>query len=394
MIRLVLRASCLFVGVALAQAQPDDLAKIKAAVEENLSRLPNYTCTESIEQSERLLIDGKPKVTFLEKTRLEVAFVEGKELFGWPGAAKMDQSDVAKMIQGAIGNGYFGLFSKTIFLVPSTTFQNANTTELDGRPAVHYEYRVPQLTGAYFIKTGTASAVVGFHGSFWANPVTHDLIRITVLADDIPPVLGIASTSSLLDFERQRIGSSTFVLPRGAQLVVTDADGPEKQVRLSFAGCHQFIGEAELKFDDPATESLAAKVAGPIQYVVLPENFKVDFNLDTAIAWDSSASGDPVHGTLRDAIRSDGETVAPKGAAISGRIAHLAMRGDSYYVELNLISLDFPGGHADLAGRQNSLQVTGLPLVYRSAKFKLSRGARLSLHSRLVESLHNDPIRP
>jgi hypothetical protein len=394
MIRLVLRTSYLCIGIALAQGQPDDLVKIKTAVEENLSRLPNYTCTESIEQSDRVLIEGKPKVTFLEKTRLEVAFVEGKELFGWPGAAKIDQSDVAKMIQGAIGNGYFGLFTKTIFLASSTTFQNANATELEGKSAVQFDYRVPQLTGAYFIKTGTARAVVGFHGSFWADPATHDLIRITVLADDIPPVLEIASTSSLLDFERQRIGSSTFVLPRGAQLVVTDADGPEKKVRLSFARCHQFIGESELKFDDPAAESLAAKVAGPIQYVVLPENFKVDFNLDTPIDWESSASGDAVHGTLRDAIRLDGEIAVPKGAAVSGRIAHLAMRADSYHVELNLTSLDFPGGHADLAGRQSSVRVTGLPLVYRSAKFKLSRGARLTLHSRLVESLHNDPIRP
>jgi hypothetical protein len=394
MIRPALRASCLFLGVALAQAQPDDLAKIKTGVEENLTRLPNYTCTESIEQSERLLIEGKPKVVFLEKTRLEVAFVEGKELFGWPGAANIDQSDVAKMIQGSIGNGYFGLFPKTIFLAPSTTFESANATELEGRPAIHYDYRVPQLTGAYFIKTRTASAVVGFHGSFWANPATHDLIRVAVLADDIPPALRLASTSSQLDFERQRIGSSTFVLPRGAELVVTDADGAEKQIRLSFARCHQFIGESELKFDDPTAESLAPKVSGPIQYVVLPDNFKVDLNLDTAIDWERSASGDAVHGTLRDAIRSDGQIVAPKGAAISGRIAHLAMRGDSYYVELNLISLDFPGGHADLAGRQNNVQVTGMPLVYRSAKFKLSRGAHLTLHSRLVESLHNDPIRP
>jgi len=249
-------------------------------------------------------------------------------------------------------------------------------------------------TGAYFIKTGTASAMVGFHGSFWANPATQDLIRITVLADDIPALLEIASTTSLLDFGRQRIGSSTFVLPRGARLVVTETDGAEKDVRLKFAGCHQFISESELKFDDPAAEPMAGKSSGPIQYVVLPDHFKVDFNLDTAIDWESSASGDPVHGRLRDAIRLDRGIAAPKGAMLSGRIAHLAMRGDSYYVELSLTSLDFPGSHADLAGRQNSVQAAGLPLVYRSAKFKLARGARLTLHSRLVESLHNDPIRP
>jgi hypothetical protein len=393
MIPRVLSVSCFCIGVALPQAQTDDLAKIQTAVEENLSRLPNYTCIESIEQSERFPIEGKLKVTFLEKTRMEVAFVEGKELFGWPGAAKIDQSDVAKMIKGSIGNGYFGLFSKTIFQVPSTTFQYVNATELEGKPAVRYNYRVPQLTGAYFIKTGVSSAVVGFHGSFWADPVTHDLMRVTVLADDIPPLLGIASTSSLLDFDRQRIGSSTFVLPRSAQLVVTDADGPEKEVRLSFARCHQFVGESELKFEDPTAESLAAKVSGPIQYVVLPDKFKVDFNLDTAIDWSSSASGDPVHGTLREAVRLNGEIVAPKGARLSGRIAHLAMRDDSYSVELHLTSLDFAGGQADLTGRQNMVVANGVPLIYRSAKFKLRSGVRLTLHSRLLKSVHNDSIR-
>ena len=394
MIRLVLRVSCLFVGVALARALQDDLAKIKTAVEENLSRLPNYTCTESIEQAERVVMDGKSKVTRLEKTRMEVAFVEGKELFGWPGAAKIDQSDVAKMIKGSIGNGYFGLFSKTIFQVPSTTFQYVDATELEGKPAVHYDYRVPQITGAYLIKTGVGNAAVGFHGSFWVNPTTLDLIRITVLADEIPPVLGIASTSSILDFERQRIGSSAFVLPRGAELVVTDSDRAGREVRLSFAGCHQFVGESALKFDDPPAEPLAPQVSGPIQYVVLPDNFKVDFNLDTAIDWSSSASGDPVHGTLREAVRVNGEIVAPNGAGLSGRIAHLAMRDDSYSVELHLTSLDFAGGQADLTGRQNMVVVNGVPLIYRSAKFKLRSGVRLTLHSRLLKSLHNDPIRP
>jgi len=70
------------------------------------------------------------------------------------------------------------------------------------------------------------------------------------------------------------------------------------------------------------------------------------------------------------------------------------MRNGSYVVELTRVALDFLGGHADLAGRRKSGQVTGMPLVYPSAKFKLKRGSRLTLHSRLVESIQNDSIRP
>ncbi len=382
-----LRTAVLAGFAVLAQAQQEQLARIKSAVAENLSRLPNYTCTESIQRSE-------PKLMMLETIRMEVAFVDGKELFGWPGAAKIDESNVGKMIDGSIGNGYFGLFSRNIFSTPSTTFQYMNAAELNGKPAVRYDYRVPQSSDVYVIKTESIEASVGFHGSIWVNPTTLDLICITVAVDDPPAVLGITSAASTLNFERQPIGSSTFVLPRNAELAVVDTDAMERKSRLSFASCHQFVGESVIRFDAPANEPAAASVKSPAKQITLPEDFSVDFNLDTPIEWDTGAGGDPVHGTLRASVLSNGGIVVPKGAGLSGRIAHLALRGDLYYVELNLTALDFEGGHAELAGRRNRVSVKDLPLIYQSTKFKLARGARLTLHSRLLKSVHNDSIRP
>jgi hypothetical protein len=389
-----LRTTVLASFAVLAHAQQEQLAKIKGTVAENLSRLPNYTCTETIRRSERPKIDGQAKVMMLETTRMEVAFVDGKELFGWPGAAKIDESDVGKMIDGSIGNGYFGLFSTNIFSTPSTTFQYVNAAELDGKPAVRYDYRVPQFSDVYLIKTGSGKAWVGFHGSIWVNPATLDLIRITVAVDDPPMLLGFSSVESTLDFERRPIGSSTFLLPRGAELVVVDTDATERRSSLSFRSCHQFVGESVIRFDAPANEPAAASLKSPAKRITLPEDFTVDFNLDTPIEWSTGASGDPVHGTLRDSVASNGGIAVPKGAGLSGRIAHLALRGDLYYVELNLTSLDFEGGHAELAGRRNGVSVKDLPLIYQSTKFKLARGARLTLHSRLLKSVHNDSIRP
>lgn len=378
--------------VALAQT-PEQLAKIKSTVEDNLDRLPNYTCTESIQRFERPMIDGQRKLMMSETVRLEVAFVDGSELFGWPGAAKIDESDVGKMIDGSIGNGYFALFSQNVFSTPSASYQYVNSDALDGKPAVRYDYRVPQSSGTYVIRGDAGKAAVGFHGSFWVNPATLDLIRITAIVDDPPQVLGISSTSSVLDFERKPIGSSSFVLPRAAQLLVVDTDAIERENRLSFAGCHQFVGESVLKFDVPASEPAAAAKAA-IAKISLPDDFTVDFNLDTPIEWGSAAGGDPVHGTLRDSVQSRAGIVVPKGAVLSGRIAHLALRGDLYYVELTLTSLDFDGGRADLNGRRNGVSVKDVPLIYTSTKFKLARGARLTLHSRLLKSVHNDSIRP
>ena len=153
-----------------------------------------------------------------------------------------------------------------------------------------------------------------------------------------------------LNYRRVFYQNRGFVLPRGAELVVTDSDRAEKEA-----------------------EPIPAKVSGPIQYAVLPEIFKAVFSLDTAIDWSTSASGDPVQGTLREAVQ-----VNWRNRGAQGRGA----------------SLDFEGGHGDLAGRRNEVPVKGEPLIYRSSQFKLAGGDRLTLQSRLLKSVHNDSIRP
>ena len=382
-------------SVVLGQTQPDQLARIKSLAAENLTRLPNYTCIETIQRSQRAKINRHDRVMMLETIRLEVAYLEGKELFGWPGAAKIDESDIHKMIDGSIGNGYFGLLSRCIFATPFATIQYGGASELEGKPAVRYDYRVPKSSGAYTITGPTGRAAVDFHGSFWVNPGMLDLIRLTADVDDPPPLLGVKSANSVLDFDRQSIGGSTFVLPQKAELKVVDTDGTENLNHLSFASCHQFVGESVIKFDVPAGEAAAASAPkSPAPRIALPDDFTVDFNLDTPIEWGAAAGGDPVHGTLRDTVHLNGRIVASKGAGLSGRIAHVALRGDLYYVELVFTSLDFRGGSADLTGRRNGISVKDAPLIFTSTKFKLDRGARLTLHSRLLKSLRNDSTRP
>jgi len=367
-----------------------ELAKIKTAVAENLDRLPNYTCTETIQKSAVRKSTGK--VIIQETVRVEVAYVNGEELFGWPGS-KIDEPDIGKMISGSSGNGYFGLISNNIFSSPEASFQNAGAVELEGRRAVRYDYRVPRSAMAYHIKTDSGTAFVAFHGSFWVNAAL-DLMRVTLIVDDPPLIFGIAGTASILDYERQAIGSSTFVLPRGAELVVNGTEGIEDRSRLNFSACHQFVGESVLKFDDPAAEPRDAAAKLPPAVIALPDDFTVEFNLDAPIDGTIAAGGDPVQGTLREGVRWKGQIVLPKGARLSGRIAHMALRGDLYYLELALTAIDFERGHADLTGRRNGVSEEDRPLIFRTAKFKFARGARLTLHSRLLKSVHNDSIRP
>src|SRR5882724_5397733 len=119
---------------AQAPADNDLLARIRVKVKQNLTRLPDYTCIEAIERFTR----SKPTDRFAttDKIRLEVAYVHGQELFGWPGAAKIEEPDITKLVSGAIGNGDFAILPESIFFTPSAKFNFAGETNLDGKHTV------------------------------------------------------------------------------------------------------------------------------------------------------------------------------------------------------------------------------------------------------------------
>ena len=91
------------------------IARIRAHMADNLQRLPNYTCTQTIERSTRPA--RSRRFQLVDTLRLEVALVNGRGLFAWPGSGKFDDRELGEIIgSGASGNGNFGLHARSIFL--------------------------------------------------------------------------------------------------------------------------------------------------------------------------------------------------------------------------------------------------------------------------------------
>ena len=112
----------LAVTAALAAPQPDPgvapevlLARIRLRMKDNLERLPNYTCRQTIERSQRL--SSSRRFRLVDAIRLEVALVGGKELFAWPGETSFQDREISQLVSGgAIGNGDFALHARSVFL--------------------------------------------------------------------------------------------------------------------------------------------------------------------------------------------------------------------------------------------------------------------------------------
>jgi hypothetical protein len=348
------------VGLLLAaQTQPDNpvdpdllrIARIRVHMSENLTRLPNYTCTQTIERSRR---QARSRRFELQDTlRLEVALVEGKELFSWPGSGKFEDKELRDLIGGGgtFGNGDFAIHARSVFLSTVPTYHYEGVVEEKGRRLFRYSYRVPQMLSGYRVRVAENEAIVGYHGYFLVDAATLDLVALEVITDDIPPHLMLDSTSSLMHYARVPIGGSTFLLPQSSVLTVRDLQGGESRNHIQFSSCRQYATESFLSFADPTPEAAPAPAPPPPRMVELPEGLTLDLRLQTPIRLDASATGDELTAVLGSNVKHRGQIILPKGTLIRGRLLRMNKyfnRTEIFNVSLQFTRFEYPGAFGDL----------------------------------------------
>jgi len=334
-------------ALAAQTAETIRIARIRAKAQVNLSGLPNYTCTQTIERSQRRA--KTRRFQLVDTIRLEVALVGGKELFAWPGQAKFDDRELREMVGGTIGNGNFALHARSVFLSSAPTYEYEGEREVDGRKLYRYHYRVPRFRSSYLLRSGKMEGVAGYHGTFDADAATLDLVRLEVVAEDIPPHLPIAAARDEMYYARVPIGGGDYLLPQSSVLTLTDLDGTESRNRVTFAGCRQYGIESTIRFDDPPPGEAAPPP--PAVEVDLPEGLMLETTLETAVSLQPPVIGAPFEARLVRDAKVKGKTWVPRGAVARGRILsqqRFYQRMETLVLRLELADLEFPGAHAEI----------------------------------------------
>ena len=330
-------------AAGISCAQPDLaphkllLEKIKLKMAENLTQLPDYTCLQTVERSQRRA--ASHKFELLDLVRLEVGLAQGKELFAWPGSGKFDDRDVTEMVQGGtIGNGNFALHARAVFLSGTANIHYAGDEDFEQRSVHRFDYDVPLKRSTYRLQVPPNQSLVAYHGSFWADRQSLDIVRLVVDADHIPRELEIQEARKVIDYARMPIGSSEFLLPMRSELELLDLRGNESRNRTVLSTCRQFAGEAVLTFGEPPAS--VDSQALPVEERDLPAGLNLDVRLETDIDSTSAASGDPVVAILQRDVKSKGQVLAPKGAKLRGRLVRLE-RGSSRAFDYYTVGLQF-----------------------------------------------------
>lgn len=295
------------------------IGRVRVVAAQDLSRLPNFTCVETIERSRRLA--PTRKYEFLDTLRLEVAYVEGKELYSWPGEPRFEERDLAKMVGGlgAIGTGDFVMHARAVLLGAGVRFEPGVKEDLEGRAVWRFAYRVAMSRSGFIIRIPPEEGIVGFSGNVWTDRETLELVRLDLIIDEIPPNLPLKGGRKSFAYKRIPIGDASYLLPVSMEMTLAQINGAESRNVMTFSGCRQYAGESTLVFEDPV-ESKPSEVKVE---VTLPEGVVVPLKVVRDVSLAKMAVGDLVETEVGRDVKRKEVLLLPKGAKVLLRVSKL-----------------------------------------------------------------------
>ena len=155
-----------------------------------------------------------------------------------------------KTLGGATSTGDFGSMMREIF-EPATQakFEWDHWGTLRGRRVLAFSYRVAQFRSQWHINYDRKLDIVpAYKGLVYVDKQTHQVMRVTLEAEDIPASFPVRRAETILDYDFQDISGHTFLLPLKATTIMAASDYMTKNDE-EFRVYRKYSAESDIKFD-------------------------------------------------------------------------------------------------------------------------------------------------
>ena len=312
------------------------LARAQHAIADELRRLTDYTCTETIERF--TAESGGSPFKAKDNIVVEVAKTGKGELYAWPGQSFEERSVIEMVGDGFISDGDFSTMLHNVFVGSGAQVSYAGPEpDAGGRRLLRYNFHIPVMSSGWHMSSLGRTGTMGSLGSFWLDADTLELVRMRYEAEDMPAWSVDQWLEEDVAYAPVVIGDSRLLLPSSALITALDFSGRRLRNRLTFANCRKFSSESTISFTDSGItfdETLSGQ-------------------LDHAIDTSRAAVGDEVTATLTG------------GGKLRGRIVSLGRRN----VAIDRRSVVIQWTRAEYPDRIEALHAdpTNLPLAGRRA---------------------------
>jgi hypothetical protein len=360
--RFVLSVFAIALGFAQQPPESDRVhARAQTILADATGAVSKYTCTETVDRSYFRQVRQTPRtcdavvanqrkgraalaLTATDRLRFDVEVTDGgHEIYAWPGAKRIEVEKVEEMVGGGpLGTGPFGPFLLDIFSNPATQFQYLNERAVTGGSLFEYRYRVP-LTGSHYqVQAGAIWYTTGYDGTFLLDPGSAELKQLTVRTLELPAGTASCEATTIMDFDRLRIGAGEYLIPRQTRLQVIARDAGFTENTTVYTGCREFRGESAVRFDEAAPlPDDGSQISALKPIPKLPAGLPIVVVLDQEIDTSRAAAGDSVSAKIGKPVIDPNtkRVLIPAGVALHGRISHLEhhLEGEKYF----LVGLNF-----------------------------------------------------
>jgi len=333
------RLLALGLGLAIALAcglfAEIPVPRIRQKVIDSLGNTPDFTCSETIESTERL---GRAATVTLPAIRVTAGVINGKELYVLP--ANEDDRSRLRQVMAVFakgGTGSFALYSRAVFLTTDASFYGMVNESKDGISLSRTGFAMPQDGSTYALNVGGERVRLGYTGLIWMEPATFEMVRLALRADDPPAGSDIKSVSQSFVFGHTGFPPHTVLMPVSMEFDLQERSGDQRLLTAHFSDCRQYVSKRGDQFVEaapgppielaasPAAEVLAPAVAagarqeGPF----LPAKLELQTKLSEAIDERTTAQGTRLSFTVTRDVKQKGNVIVPKGAAIQGLVTRI-----------------------------------------------------------------------
>jgi hypothetical protein len=194
--------------------------------------------------------DSEPRWTALDTLTIKLSYFEQKEDYKLILVNNTLTTQDYGTLGGSTTTGDFGSMMREIFEPASQAhFEWDHWGTLRGRRVLALSYRVAQSRSQWHIVYEKKMDIVpAYHGLVYVDKETHEVMRVTLEAENIPAGFPIHRADTVLDYDFQQLSGKTFLLPLKSTTIMSTSEYWTKNDE-EFRVYRKYSAESDIKFD-------------------------------------------------------------------------------------------------------------------------------------------------
>jgi hypothetical protein len=214
--------------------------------------LPNFICTQETRRTSAGLHDEKWKE--LDTLTIRLSYFGRKEDYRVVQVNGKPADKAMNKVGGWKTNGDFGSMLHAVFMAKSQAkFQWERSKTWNGRPVAVLTYHIDREHSTFNSSASgflhSTRVVFGVDGTIYADAETNQVLRLTVDARDLPATYPVREIHIALEYAKQKIGDSEYLLPaKSVSESVMGKDRRKSETR--FIEYRKFSTDTAIKYGD------------------------------------------------------------------------------------------------------------------------------------------------